>query len=60
VLLIQENLEYRVVSNDPDERRAVRDSFAESALCGFTVAAEERDHALVDATDFFLDWDWRD
>ena len=54
VLLIQENLDYRVVSNDPDERRAVHDSFAESALWGFTVAAEEKDHAMVDATDFFL------
>jgi hypothetical protein len=54
VLLIQENLEYRAVSNDADERRAVHDSFAESALWGFTVAAEENGHALVDATDFFL------
>jgi hypothetical protein len=54
VLLIQENLEHRAVSSDPDERRAVHDSFAESALWGFTVAAEEKDHALVDATDFFL------
>src|SRR5437879_174389 len=54
VLLIQENLDYRAVSDDPDEKRAVRDSFAESALWGFTVAAEEKDHALVDATDFFL------
>lgn len=58
VLLIEENLAFRAVSNDPDERRAVRDSFAESALWGFTVAAESPDpqgpHALVDATDFFL------
>src|SRR5271156_6912043 len=54
ILLIQENLEYRAVTNDADERRAVHDSFAESALWGFTVAAEENDHALVDATDFFL------
>jgi hypothetical protein len=54
VLLIQENLEYRAVSNDADERRAVHDSFAESALWGFKIEAEERDHALVDATDFFL------
>src|SRR5437016_1796231 len=54
VLLIQENLDLRAVSDDPDEKRAVRDSFAESALWGFTVAAEEKDHALVDATDFFL------
>jgi hypothetical protein len=54
VLLIQENLDYRAVTNDPDERRAVHDSFAESALWGFNVEAEEKDHALVDATDFFL------
>ncbi len=54
VLLVQENLDYRAVSNDPDERRAVRESFAESALWGFTVAAEEKERALVDATDFFL------
>ncbi len=58
VLLMQENLEYRAVSNDPDERRAVHDSFAESALWGFTVAAEEKTEekgrVLVDATDFFL------
>jgi len=32
----------------------VHDSFAESALWGFKVEAEEKDHALVDATDFFL------
>jgi hypothetical protein len=54
VLLIQSNLDYRAVSSDPDELRAVRDSFAESALAGFTVAAEEDGRALVDATDFFL------
>jgi len=54
VLLIQENLDYRAVSDDPYERRAVHDSFAESALWGFKVEAEEKDHALVDATDFFL------
>src|SRR5882762_10489884 len=51
ILLVQENLEYRAMSNDPDERRAVHDSFAESALWGFKVEAEEKDHALVDATD---------
>jgi len=54
VLLIEENLEYRAVTSDEDERRAVHDSFAESALWGFTVAAEDNGHALVDATDFFL------
>src|SRR5271155_5061782 len=54
VLLIQENLAFRAVTSDDDERRAVHDSFAESALWGFTVAAEENGHALVDATEFFL------
>src|SRR5208282_2539619 len=54
VLLMEENLAYRAVTRDADERRAVHDSFAESALWGFTVAAEENGNALVDATDFFL------
>jgi hypothetical protein len=65
VLLMEENLGYRAVTSDADERRAVHDSFAESALWGFTVAAEEncpasvdatldKCRALVDATDFFL------
>src|SRR5260370_33097145 len=54
VLVMQENVEYRAVSDDPYERRAVHDSFAESALWGFKVEAEEKDHALVDATEFFL------
>src|SRR6202795_4608247 len=65
VLLIEENLGYRAVTSDVDERRAVHDSFAESALWGFTIAAEENCNAvadaslkncraLVDATDFFL------
>jgi hypothetical protein len=54
VLLVQENWDYRAVTDDPDEQRAVKDSFAESVLAGFTVAAEENGAALVDATDFFL------
>jgi hypothetical protein len=56
VLLIEENLGYRAVTSDADERRAVHDSFAESALWGFTVAAEDKEKGsiLVDATDFFL------
>ncbi|MBZ5539294.1 MAG: zinc-dependent metalloprotease [Acidobacteriia bacterium] len=54
ILLVQSNYDYRAGSSDPDERRAVRDSFAESALWGFTVAAEEDGRIFVDATDFFL------
>lgn len=54
VLLIQSNYAYRAVSDDPAERRAVRDSFAESTLAGFTVEAEEDGRVLVDATSFYL------
>jgi hypothetical protein len=54
VLLVQPNLAFRAVSENPDERRAVRDAFASSVLWGFTVAAEEGDRVLVDATDFAL------
>src|SRR5712671_3096031 len=54
VLLIEENLNFRAVSNDADEKRAVRDSFAESVIWGFTAAAEENGQVLVDATDFYL------
>jgi Met-zincin/Domain of unknown function (DUF5117) len=54
VLLVQANLDYRAVTSAPDERRAVRESFAESALWGFTVAAQTDGRALVDATEFFL------
>jgi hypothetical protein len=51
---VQANLDYRAVSPAPDEQRAVRESFAESALWGFTVAAQTEGRVLVDATDFFL------
>ena len=54
ILLIERNLSYRAISNDEAERRAVRDSFAESVIWGFTAAAEEGSTALVDATDFYL------
>src|SRR5216683_273456 len=54
VLLVQENLSFRAVSNDADEKRAVHDSFAESVIWGFTAAGEENGHVLVDATEFYL------
>ena len=54
VLLVAPNYGYRATSNNPDERVAVRDAFAESTLWGFEVAAEEGNRVLVDATNFFL------
>ena len=54
ILLIQPNYNYRAVTNDAAEKRAVEQSFAQSTLWGFTVEAETGDHYLVDATDFLL------
>ncbi|MGA8740048.1 MAG: zinc-dependent metalloprotease [Terracidiphilus sp.] len=55
VLLVQPNLAFRSSSSNADEQMAVTQSFAESVLWGFTVAAESPDGTvLVDATDFFL------
>ncbi|WP_109485595.1 zinc-dependent metalloprotease [Occallatibacter savannae] len=55
VLLVQPNMAFRTSSNDRDEQLAVKQSFAESVLWGFTVAAESAEGAvLIDATDFFL------
>src|SRR5262245_17894630 len=54
VLMTQPNYSYRAISSDEAERRAVRDSFAQSVLWGFKVEAEEGSRVLVDATAFFM------
>ena len=54
ILLIQPNYDYRAVTRDAAERRAVEQSFAQSALWGFTAEAESNGRVLVDATDFLL------
>ena len=54
VLLVASNYGFRASSNNPDERSAVKDAFAESTLWGFEIAAEEGGRALVDATTFYL------
>ena len=54
VLLVVPNVRYRAVSNSPDERRAVEDSFAKSVIWGFKVEAEDNGRVLVDATAFYL------
>jgi len=54
VLLVAPNYNFRAISNNADERAAVKDAFAESTLWGFEVAAEENGHVLVDATSFYL------
>jgi len=54
VLLIASNQGFRANTDNADERRAVKDAFAESTLWGFEVGAEEGNRALVDATSFYL------
>jgi hypothetical protein len=54
VLLVQPNYEYRAITNDAAERRAVEESFARSVLWGFKVEVAEGNRVLVDATNFFL------
>jgi len=54
VLLVQPNYDYRAVTDKQDERRAVEESFAQSVIWGFDVAAEDGNSVLVDATSFYL------
>jgi uncharacterized protein DUF4953/uncharacterized protein DUF5117 len=54
VLMIEPNSAFRARSDDPSERRAVEQSFAQSILAGFTVESETGHGVLVDATQFFL------
>ena len=54
LLLVQPNYNYRAVTTDRAERRAVEQSFAQSTLWGFTIEAESNGRVLVDATDFLL------
>ena len=54
VLLIQPNYDYRAESDNPDERRAVEQAFAQSIIWGFKVDLEDEQGILVDATDFFM------
>lgn len=60
IFLTQPNLDYRAVTDDTREQRAVDQSFAQSILFNFTIEAEESagdrsmNKVLVDATSFFL------
>lgn len=54
VLLVAPNYDYRAVSGDAAEKRAVEQSFAQSVIWGFQVEAESNGTVLVDATEFIL------
>ncbi|MBN4056754.1 zinc-dependent metalloprotease [bacterium AH-315-J21] len=54
VLLLQPNLDYRADTDNPAEKRAVEESFAQSVLWGGEIVAEENGTVLVDISDFLL------
>ena len=54
VFLVEPNQRFRAITDNPAERRAVKESFARSILWGSRVAAQSDSVVLVDATDFLL------
>lgn len=54
ILLVQPNYDYRAITNDAAEKRAVEQSFAQSTLWGFTAEAESKGTVLIDATAFLM------
>ncbi len=54
VFLMEVNYQYRAVSDNPAERRAVSEAYTDPVLFGFRIAAEEGGRALIDTTDFFM------
>ncbi|MCB0706069.1 MAG: zinc-dependent metalloprotease [Saprospiraceae bacterium] len=54
VLLIQSNYQYRAVSQNPSERKAVEEAFAQSAIWGFELKTLEDGTQLIDLTPFLL------
>ncbi|MCI0413484.1 zinc-dependent metalloprotease [bacterium] len=54
ILLVQPNYSFRALTENAAETKTVRESFAESVLWGFEVAAEDKNKVLVDATSFYL------
>ena len=53
VLLMADNLDYRADTDNPAERQAIRESFAQSVLWGFDIVGERDDQLLIDGTPFF-------
>jgi hypothetical protein len=55
ILMTQPNFDYRASSSDPNEKRAVKESFAQSVIWAFTADEEDSSgNVLVDATNFFV------
>lgn len=54
VMLVEPNYQYRAISPNEDERKAVEDAFARSVIYGFEKVAEDDGKVLIEVTDFLL------
>lgn len=54
ILLMQHNLDYRALTDDPAELNAVDESFARSVIWGFEILGERDGSVLIDATEFLI------
>lgn len=54
IFLIEPNQDYRAISDNPYERKAVEESFAQSVIWGFKPEAVEGNKVLIDFTPFLL------
>jgi hypothetical protein len=54
LFLVAVNYAWRTSSQEPAQRRAVRESFPESVIWAFGIEGEREDGVLVDGTEFFL------
>jgi hypothetical protein len=52
--MVQPNYDFRAISENPAERKAVEDAFAKSVAWGFTAIAETDGRVLVEVSDFVL------
>jgi hypothetical protein len=54
ILLVEDNLDYRALTDNADEQNAVAESFARSVIWGFEALGEDAGSVFVDATEFLL------
>ncbi len=54
LLLVEDNLGYRAVSDNADERAAIAESFARSVIWGFEDLDPAADRTVIDMTPFFV------
>ncbi len=54
VLLVEDNLGYRAISDNKDERQAIAESFARSVIWGFEDLDPSDEKTVIDATPFLL------